>query len=44
LTYLKGLIHGERLWNAMDRSTLYFRLSLIWLALLMTGFAFVLFM
>jgi len=28
----------------MDRSTLYFRLSLIWLVLLMAGFAVVLFM
>jgi hypothetical protein len=35
LIYLKGFVHGERSLNAMDRSTLYFRLSVIWLALLL---------
>jgi hypothetical protein len=44
LTYLKGFIHGDCLLNAMDRSTLYFRFSLIWLALLAAiGFALLLF-
>jgi hypothetical protein len=28
--------------NAMDRSTLYFRLSLIWLAIVMAGLAYAL--
>ena len=32
-------LHAGAVLNAMDRSTLYFRLSPIWLALLMTGFA-----
>jgi hypothetical protein len=38
----KGLVDGERLLNAMDRSTLYFRLSLIWLAIVMAGLAYAL--
>jgi len=35
LIYLKGFVHGEPSLNAMDRSTLYFRLSVIWLVLLL---------
>jgi hypothetical protein len=42
LTYLKVFFHRERLLNAMKHDALYFRLLLIWLALLVTGFAFVL--
>jgi len=37
LIYLKGFFHCERLLNAMDRSTLYFGLSVIWLALLVAA-------
>jgi hypothetical protein len=42
LTYLNEFSHREALLNAMDRSTLYFRLSVIWLALLAAGLAFAL--
>jgi hypothetical protein len=42
LTYLKGFFHRERLLNAVERSTLYFGLSVIWLALLVAGLAFAL--
>jgi hypothetical protein len=34
---------AKRLLNAMDRDTRYLGLSLIWLALLVAGFAFLLF-
>jgi hypothetical protein len=44
LIHRKGLIHGDRSLSGMDRHALYFRLSLIWLALLAaTGFALMLF-
>ena len=34
---LKGFRMPKRLSNAMDRDTLYFRLSLIWLALMVAA-------
>jgi hypothetical protein len=33
--YIKRFFTAKPLLNAMDRSTLYFRLSLVWLALLL---------
>jgi hypothetical protein len=40
--WVKDSIHGRALNERMDRSTLYFRLSVIWLALLLAGLIFAL--
>jgi hypothetical protein len=40
--WIKDSIHARTFNERVDRNTLYFRLSLIWLALLLTGLIFAL--